>query len=173
MRIRPGLAAPAGGWACKKSISGRRTAVRREPLLGGESAPQGQVFRRGVFSSAILPPWARNIPEDHRGAALALLAWAAQRRLRARPGQFLGSGAGLSGPAITRLTETWKAEQKAFAARDLSGVDYAYLFAPAPVVPDVMKPGCRHVVIKRSQLPGRPAAIAGEARPQASVQRDR
>jgi putative transposase len=28
---------------------------------------------------------------------------------------------------ITRLTETWKAEQRAFAARDLSGADYVYL----------------------------------------------
>ncbi len=38
-------------------------------------------------------------------------------------GQFLGSAAGLSAAVITRLTETWKAEQRAFAARDLSGVD--------------------------------------------------
>ena len=28
---------------------------------------------------------------------------------------------------ITRLTETWKAEQRAFAARDLSQVDYVYV----------------------------------------------
>ena len=27
-------------------------------------------------------------------------------------------------PAITKLTEQWKAEQKAFSARDLSAVDY-------------------------------------------------
>ena len=30
---------------------------------------------------------------------------------------------------ITRLTETWKAEAAAFAARDLSGADYVYLWA--------------------------------------------
>ena len=30
---------------------------------------------------------------------------------------------------ITKLTETWKAEQRAFAARDLSDVDYVYLWA--------------------------------------------
>jgi transposase-like protein len=41
----------------------------------------------------------------------------------------LGSAAGLSAPVVTRLTETWKAEQRAFAARDLSGVDYVYLWA--------------------------------------------
>ena len=44
-------------------------------------------------------------------------------------GQFLGSPAGLSAAVITRLTETWKAEQRAFAARDLSGADYVYLWA--------------------------------------------
>ena len=44
-------------------------------------------------------------------------------------GQFLGSSAGLSGPVITKLTETWQAEQRAFAGRDLSGVDYVYLWA--------------------------------------------
>src|ERR671915_240922 len=44
-------------------------------------------------------------------------------------GQFLGSSAGLSAPVITKLTETWKAEQRTFAARDLSGVDYVYLWA--------------------------------------------
>ena len=44
-------------------------------------------------------------------------------------GQFLGSAAGLSAAVITRLTETWRAEQRAFAERDLSGVDYACLWA--------------------------------------------
>jgi transposase-like protein len=44
-------------------------------------------------------------------------------------GQFLGSAAGLSAPVITRLTETWKAGQRAFAARNLSGVGYVYLWA--------------------------------------------
>ncbi|GAA1621755.1 hypothetical protein GCM10009733_017930 [Nonomuraea maheshkhaliensis] len=42
-------------------------------------------------------------------------------------GQFLGTGAGLSAPVITKLTEQWKGEQRVFAARDLSNVDYAYL----------------------------------------------
>jgi len=44
-------------------------------------------------------------------------------------GQFLGSAKGLSSSTITKLTETWKAEQQAFAARDLSGVDYVYTWA--------------------------------------------
>jgi Transposase, Mutator family len=36
---------------------------------------------------------------------------------------------GCRAAVITRLTETWKAEQRAFAQRDLSQVDYVYLWA--------------------------------------------
>jgi transposase-like protein len=42
--------------------------------------------------------------------------------------QFLGSGAGLSASAITRLTSQWQDEAQAFAQRDLSGSDYVYLW---------------------------------------------
>jgi transposase-like protein len=45
------------------------------------------------------------------------------------PGQFPGSSAGLPAAVITKLTETWQAGQRAFAARDLSAVDYVYLRA--------------------------------------------
>jgi transposase-like protein len=40
----------------------------------------------------------------------------------------MGGLAGLAAPVITKLTETWKAGQRAFADRDLSGVDYVYLW---------------------------------------------
>ena len=40
----------------------------------------------------------------------------------------LWASTGLSAPVISRLTETWKAEQRTFSARDLSGVDYVYLW---------------------------------------------
>jgi transposase-like protein len=43
-------------------------------------------------------------------------------------GQFLGSHAGLSASTVTRLTETWTAEAAAFMTRDLSAVDYVYLW---------------------------------------------
>ena len=42
---------------------------------------------------------------------------------------FLVLQPGLSGPVITKLTETWQAEQRAFASRDLSQVDYVYVWA--------------------------------------------
>jgi transposase-like protein len=43
--------------------------------------------------------------------------------------QFLGSAKGLSAAVITKLTEQWRTEQRAFAERDLSGVDYVYRWA--------------------------------------------
>jgi transposase-like protein len=42
--------------------------------------------------------------------------------------QFLGTGAGLSASAITRLTGQWQDEARAFGERDLSGADYVYLW---------------------------------------------
>jgi putative transposase len=38
--------------------------------------------------------------------------------------QFLGSGAGLSASAITRLTAQWQDEATAFGQRDLSATDF-------------------------------------------------
>jgi transposase-like protein len=46
-----------------------------------------------------------------------------------RGSSFLGSATGLSASTITRLTEQWQDEQRAFARRDLSQVDYVYCWA--------------------------------------------
>ena len=81
------------------------------------------------FSSAILPPWARKTPKITEVLPLLYLHGLSSGDFVPALGQFLGSSAGLSGPVITKLTETWKTEQRAFAARDLSGVDYVYLWA--------------------------------------------
>src|SRR5947208_7795398 len=84
---------------------------------------------RQRFSSAILPPWARKTPKVTEVLPLLYLHGLSSGDFVPALGQFLGSAAGLSGPVITKLTETWQAEQRAFAARDLSGVDYVYLWA--------------------------------------------
>src|SRR3974390_2761866 len=81
------------------------------------------------FSSAILPPWARKTPQVREVLPLLYLHGLSSGDFVPALGQFLGSPAGLSAAVITRLTETWKAEQRAFAARDLSGADYVYLWA--------------------------------------------
>ncbi len=84
---------------------------------------------RQRFSSAILPPWARKTPKITEVLPLLYLHGLSSGDFVPALGQFLGSAAGLSAAVITRLTETWKGEQRAFAARDLSGADYVYLWA--------------------------------------------
>src|SRR6516164_4334200 len=81
------------------------------------------------FSSAILPRWARKTPKVTEVLPLLYLHGLSSGDFVPALGQFLGSSAGLSPAVITRLTETWKAEQRSFAQRDLSRVDYVYLWA--------------------------------------------
>ena len=83
---------------------------------------------RAKFTSAILPPWCRKTPKINEVLPLLYLHGLSSGDFGPALGQFLGSTTGLSASVITRLTETWKAEQRAFAARDLSEVDYVYLW---------------------------------------------
>ena len=84
---------------------------------------------RHRFSSAILPAWCRKTPKITEVLPLLYLHGLSSSDFAPALGQFLGSSHGLSPSVITKLTETWKAEQRAFAARDLSGVDYVYCWA--------------------------------------------
>jgi transposase-like protein len=133
-------------FAAERDENGRRLVVRngchqsREVLTSAGAvqvtAPRVNDKRadpvtgeRKRFSSAILPPWARKTPKVTEVLPLLYLHGLSSGDFVPALGQFLGSSAGLSGPVITKLTETWQAEQRAFAARDLSGVDYVYLWA--------------------------------------------
>jgi transposase-like protein len=84
---------------------------------------------RRRFSSAILPPWARKTPKITEVLPLLYLHGLSSGDFVPALGQFLGSAKGLSGPVITKLTEQWKTEQRAFSERDLSPVDFVYLWA--------------------------------------------
>jgi transposase-like protein len=84
---------------------------------------------RKRFASAILPPWCRKTPKLTEVLPLLYLHGLSSGDFVPALGQFLGSSAGLSASVITKLTEQWKAEQRVFAERDLSGVDYVYLWA--------------------------------------------
>lgn len=81
------------------------------------------------FSSAILPAWCRRSPQISEVLPLLYLHGLSTGDFGPALEQFLGSGAGLSSAWITRLTTQWQDEARAFAQRDLSGVDYAYLWA--------------------------------------------
>ena len=83
---------------------------------------------RQRFSSAILPAWARKSPQMSEVLPLLYLHGLSTSDFGPALEQFLGSGAGLSATTITRLTAQWQDEARTFAARDLSGSDYVYLW---------------------------------------------
>jgi transposase-like protein len=157
-------------FAGQRGEDGRRLVVRnghhqsREVLTGAGAvevtAPRVNdkhtdpvTGERARFCSAILPPWARKTPKVAEVLPLLYLHGLSSGDFVPALGQFLGSAAGLSAAVITWLTETWKAEQRAFAQRGLSGVGYVYLWADGIVrhealhdrvgVEDLLRPGCR------------------------------
>lgn len=84
---------------------------------------------RRRFSSAILPPWCRKSPKVSEVLPLLYLHGLSGNDFGPALEQFLGTSAGLSAATVTRLTVQWQDEAKAFNARDLSGVDYVYVWA--------------------------------------------
>ena len=139
------VAAYIGQFAGLRDGNGRRIVVRNgtaEPrtVLTGAGAVEVTAPRvndkrtdpdtgeRKRFSSAILPPWARKTPQVSEVLPLLYLHGLSSGDFVPALGQFLGSSAGLSSSVITKLTETWKAEALAFMTRDLSAVDYVYLW---------------------------------------------
>ena len=88
--------------------------------------PQTVEWQR--FSSVILPAWARKSPQMTEVLPLLYLHGLSSGDFAPALEQFLGTGAGLSASAITRLTVQRQDEARAFAERDLSEVDYVYLW---------------------------------------------
>jgi hypothetical protein len=110
-------------FAAERDENGRRLVVRNgchqsREVLTSAGAVEVTVPRvndkrtdpdtgeRKRFSSAILPPWARKTPKVTEVLPLLYLHGLSTGDFVPALGQFLGSGAGLSGPVITRLTET-------------------------------------------------------------------
>lgn len=84
---------------------------------------------RKRFSSAILPPRCRKSPKISEVLPLLYLHGLSSGDFVPALEQFLGSSAGLSPATVTRLTQQWQAEHRAFGERDLSGSDYIYVWA--------------------------------------------
>ena len=84
---------------------------------------------RRRFASAILPAWCRRSPKITEVLPLLYLHGLSGGDFVPALEQFLGSSAGLSAATVTRLTTVWTEDYKAFSTRDLSGVDYVYVWA--------------------------------------------
>lgn len=83
---------------------------------------------RKRFKSAILPPYMRRSPKVSEVLPLLYLHGLSSGDFAPALEEFFGTGAGLSPASITRLTEQWQKEREAFEKRDLSGVDYVYVW---------------------------------------------
>ena len=81
------------------------------------------------FASSILPPYVRRSPKVNEVLPLLYLHGLSSLDFVPALAEFFGTEAGLSAAAITRLTASWEAEQKAFAHRGLHDRDYVYVWA--------------------------------------------
>ncbi|HZM77991.1 MAG TPA: transposase [Candidatus Limnocylindrales bacterium] len=89
--------------------------------------------QRQRFTSAILPAWCRKSPKVTEVLPLLYLHGLSSKDFGPALEGFLGTGAGLSAPTITRLTAGWQDEARAFGQRDLSDVDFVYVWADGVV----------------------------------------
>jgi putative transposase len=85
--------------------------------------------QRQRFRSVILPPWCRKSPKVAEVLPLLYLHGLSTGDFVPALEQFLGSTAGLSAATVTRLTKQWADDYAVFARRDLSMVDYVYVWA--------------------------------------------
>jgi transposase-like protein len=88
---------------------------------------------RRRFSSAVLPAWCRKSPKINEVLPLLYLHGLSSQDFVPALEGFLGTGSGLSAATITRLTVQWQGEARAFADRDLSNVDFVYVWADGVV----------------------------------------
>jgi transposase-like protein len=106
---------------------------RKVTTAAGEleiQAPRVHDRREGQrFTSALLPPWARRSPKVADVLPVLYLRGISTKDFEPALAEFFGSEAGLSASTIQRLTREWSAEWAAFQQRDLSQVDYVYLWA--------------------------------------------
>src|SRR5512147_2822519 len=84
--------------------------------------------QRRRFRSSLLPPWCRRSPKVTEVLPLLYLHGLSSGDFVPALEQFFGSKAGLSASVVTRLTATWQEEQRRFAERELSGIDYVYVW---------------------------------------------
>jgi transposase-like protein len=89
----------------------------------------GATGERRRFASAILPAWCRKSPKITEVLPLLYLHGLSSKDFVPALESFLGTGSGLSAAVVTRLTGQWQDEARTFSNRDLSDVDYVYLWA--------------------------------------------
>jgi putative transposase len=118
----------------KRLVVGNGYARAREVTTGAGmvevKAPRVDDRREGQrFSSAILPAYMRKSPKVTEVLPILYLRGLSTGDFAPALAEFFGSAAGLSASTVTRLTESWQAEHEDWSTRDLSELDYVYLWA--------------------------------------------
>ena len=102
-------------------------SIRAPRVVDRRSDDEGNRLR---FTSKILPPYMRRTPKVAEVLPVLYLRGLSTGDFREALPVLLGPEAGgLSPTTITRLTETWTEEYRAFGKRDLSDRDYVYVWA--------------------------------------------
>ena len=111
------------GYANERSITTAAGAVE-------VAAPRVDDRREGErFVSAILPPYMRKSPKVTEVLPILYLRGLSTGDFAPALAGFFGSDAGLSASTVNRLTTAWQAEHADWSIRDLSSVDYVYVWA--------------------------------------------
>ena len=111
----------------RKVLCGPGTIEVRAPRVNDKRV-DAATGERKRFKSAILPPYMRRSPKVTEVLPLLYLHGLSTGDFAPALEEFFGTGAGLSPASITRLTEQWRQEREAFEKRDLSGLDYVYVW---------------------------------------------
>lgn len=120
--VRNGHAEP------RQVLTSAGTVAVRAPRVNDKRVDEAS-GERMRFSSAILPAWCRKSPKITEVLPLLYLHGLSSNDFGPALEGFLGTDAGLSAATITRLTVQWQDDARRFADRDLSDVDYVYLWA--------------------------------------------
>lgn len=83
---------------------------------------------RKRFKSVILPPYMRRSPKVTEVLPLLYLHGLSSGDFVPALEEFFGTEVGLSAATITRLSEQWQTGHESFQSRDLSGLDYVYVW---------------------------------------------
>jgi transposase-like protein len=116
------------GHAEARSITTGAGPIEIQAPRINDKREDGETGDRCRFRSSIIPPWCRKSPKVAEVLPLMYLHGMSTGDFVPALEQFFGSSAGLSPSVITRLTRQWQDEQRIFMARDLSGVDYVYVW---------------------------------------------
>jgi transposase-like protein len=116
------------GHAVPRAVLTSAGAVQvRAPRVNDKRVDETGERRR--YSSAILPAWCRKSPKVTEVLPLLYLHGLSSKDFIPALEGFLGTDAGLSAATITRLTTQWQDDARTFSGRDLSSVDFVYLWA--------------------------------------------